>query len=138
MVISADEHLALARDVAIARVVRATPLADGEYEFEFEVLRRLMGPERQAFSVRGVEAKPPVRRDPASARLFPQLRFGRLRNNPDCSIQPSFEIGKTYLAFLGQALTHLSFEEIRMVEGRPDPADDWLAYVEARLPARAR
>jgi hypothetical protein len=136
MVMSRDEHLALARDVSVARVVRATPLGDGQLNFEFEVLRRLTGPERQAFSVKGVEDVPRQPRDkddPQARKLFPNLRFGRLRNNPDCSIQPSFLVGKTYLVFLDQQLTHLSFEEIPMVDGKPDPQDEWLLYVEARL-----
>jgi hypothetical protein len=134
--ISADRHLAQARDVSVARVASATALGDGTFRFDFEVVKRLTGPDHQTFSVRGVESSVPVDVAPAgdhSDRRFLQSGGGRLHNDPDCIIRPSFVVGKSYLAFLGQPVTHLSFEEIPLVDGQPDPTDFWLRYVEFRL-----
>ncbi len=63
--------------------------------------------------------------------VFWQRGGGRVMNDADCLIHPSFEVGATYLAFSGQPMTRRSFERIDM---RDDGAGDrWLAFVVGRL-----
>lgn len=138
---SADQQLAGARDVSVARVVRATPLEGRGMSYDFEVLRRLSGPERREFSIRGSAPPPghrPIVTDDHDDPRFLQPGGGRLVNEPDCVLRPHFTVGEAYLVFLDQPAGWRSFEHIASTNRHYDANDRWLLYVEANLGSRRR
>jgi hypothetical protein len=50
-----------------------------------------------------------------------------------CSIEPWFIVGERYLVFVGEPVIARSYEHVATVEGRANPGDKWLAYIEERL-----
>ena len=136
---SADEQLAHAQDVSVARVVRATPLEGRGVSYEFEVLRRIAGPERREFSLRGTAPPPrhrPIVTDDHDDPRFLQPGGGRLVNEPDCVLRPHFSVGEVYLVFLDQPYGWRSFEHIASSNRQYDGNDRWLRYVETGLARR--
>jgi hypothetical protein len=141
--VSPDAQIALATDVSLAKVVRATPLRASAFgrppvEYEFEVHERILGPDEQRFILIG--AKGPTRISPSSGdhggKAFWESGGGRLHNDSDCILKPDFTVGEYYLVFRGKPATWRSFEHIATVRGRPDPDDPWLSYVKEKLEAR--
>ena len=96
---TAQEQLAGAQDVTLARVLRAVPLDGRAVRYDFDVVRRLAGPERQAFSIQG-SAQPamhrPIVTDDHDDPRFLQGGGGRLVNEPDCVLRPHFAVGEIY------------------------------------------
>jgi len=184
MNLSAEQQLAYASDVSLARVVRATPLKDpaapaidrvklvdramapvwerelpgfpgrqtpfgagqpgGSYpvEYEFVVERRFLGPDRPSFTIIGTFQEP----EGAGSRPeadFRQEAFwapggGRLVTEvATCYPNPSFAVGERYLVFQGRPMSARGAEHVATVDGRPDPDDQWLKYVEQTLAERA-
>lgn len=137
---SVDEQVALASDVSVARVTRATPLNGKEVEYQFFVLQRLAGQDRDAFTIRGRPAA--TGEDKAGTfgnhtdPVFWKRGGGRVMNGSDCRIRPSFAVGATYLVFLDSPWTWRSFERIDVVDGNINERDEWLAYVKAGLDKR--
>ena len=141
--VSPDEQIALATDVSLAKVVRATPLHASAFgrppvEYEFEVHERILGPDEQRFILIGAHG--PTRISLSSSdhggKAFWEHGGGRLHNDSDCIVKPDFTVGEYYLLFRGKPATWRSFEHIATVRGRPDPDDPWLSYVKAKLEAR--
>lgn len=147
-VVTPDEQIALASDVVVARVVRATPLAPllshsngggrPAVEYEFDVQERLLGPDERRFVLIGAQGEN-RRASPSNDHrddAFWQRGGGRLHNDSDCVLRPNFVVGEHYLIFRGKPATWRSFEHIETVRGRPDPDDRWLAYVKEKLTGR--
>lgn len=151
--IGVDEQIRLAKDVALAQAVSATPLGGRDVEYRFRVLERLAGQERSVFTVVGQAPESgelpywmmgrsvaPSTQDSSfdhhAAPAFWARGGGRTMNGGDCSIRPSFVIGGFYLVFLGSAPTWRSFEKIDFAYGKPNENDKWLAYVKNGLGRR--
>ena len=138
--VSADELIAQAHDVSVARVVHVAELGDGLVRYDFAVDKRLAGPERKEFSISGravgryqERAGSPDHSDAA----FWGHGGGRLTNEGDCVLRPAFRLGESYLMFMNQTATWRSFERIDTAGGKPYAQDKWYAYVEQKLRARA-
>lgn len=131
--ISPEALVARGGDVTLATVVGATGAPFGEPAFDFLVVRRLSGVGLNWFTLPGISG----RRDSGNTfdghadPVFWQRGGGRLANDTDCLIHPTFVVGATYLVFAGQPLTRRSDERIDMADG--GAGDRWLAFVAARL-----
>lgn len=145
-VVTPDQLIAMATDVSVARVVRATPSSAPAYggrpsvEYEFEIQRRILGPELQRFILIGAkgETRPgPISKDHSDAAFW-QRGGGRLYNDPDCVLRPGFIVGESYLVFRDRPASWRSFEHIETVRGQPNPDDKWLSFVEENLAGRQR
>lgn len=143
-VVTPEEQIAMATDVSVARVVRATPLTARKgggrqpMEYEFEVVQRIFGPNETRFVLHGAHG---VSRTALPAgdhgdEAFWQRGGGRLLNDQDCVLRPDFDVGESYLVFRGKPATQRSFEHIETVRGRPNPDDKWLSYVVKKLGSR--
>jgi len=137
-VIGVDEQLEKAFDVSVATVVRETPM-DGQVEYEFLVQKRILGAARGSFTLKFPNA--PQHQDERSfdnhqAERFWQRGGGRLFSDTACVIAPTFVVGHSYLAFVGQPITRRSFERIESSSGQLNFNDKWLQYVEAKLHGR--
>jgi hypothetical protein len=151
---SVDEQIMRASDVSVAQVMSATPVEGNVVEYRFFVLQRLAGPDRAVFTVMG-RGEP--EENPAFLRLiqgqgagerkdstfdnhtdpaFWKRGGGRVMNDPDCVVHPSFAVGASYLVFLGAPVTWRSFEEIAAGNGQVNERDKWLAHVKAGLGER--
>lgn len=133
---SVDRQIALASDVSVAKVIRATALGDGNTEYEFLVQERIAGPFRPRFTIVGHGV--PSNDDRGDFGNHTDEAFwrgggGRLFNDTDCVIHPTFVVGASYLAFVGQTITRRSFERIATSNGHFNASDKWLAYVETAL-----
>jgi hypothetical protein len=143
-VVTADEQIALATDVFVAKVVRATPLPPPDFdrrpsvEYEFEVQERLLGQDEQRFVLIGAkgETRPRSTSNDHSDEAFWQRGGGRLYNDSDCVLRPNFVVGENYLVFRGKSPTWRSFEHLETVGGQPNPDDRWLSYVKEKLEGR--
>jgi hypothetical protein len=137
--ISADEQVRLATDVAVGQLISATPLGDWDVEYRFLVLEQLAGAKRKVFTVNG-RAWDRYHKD-TSFKDHADFAFwarggGRVMNDSDCVIHPAFIVGNTYLVFLGAPATWRSFEKIDMRDGKVNQDDKWLAYVKSTLAGR--
>jgi hypothetical protein len=137
--VSVQAQLETATDVSLATVVDAFPIADGDVEYRFQVVKQFAGPHRTDFAVigrngqrNGKDTSFDGHTDPA----FWAYGGGRVMNDSDCGIHPSFIVGDSYLVFLGPTATRRSFEKIDMVDGKINGDDRWLAYVQAGLSKR--
>jgi len=139
--VTPDEQIAMATEVSVAKVVRATPtpIPGGggrqTVEYEFEVQERIQGTTAQRFTIVGAAGgtRPPPSSTDHSDKLFWERGGGRLYNDSDCVLRPNFEVGEIYLVFHGEPATWRSFEHIETVRGRANPDDKWLAYVKEKL-----
>ena len=140
-VVSPEQQIAMATDVAVARVVEAipSPLRSGggrqSVDYTFEVQQRIMGWPEQRFTIRGALGltRPPPSSSDHSDAAFWERGGGRLYNDADCVLRPDFIVGENYLIFRGKPATWRSFEHIATVRGRPDQDDKWLSYVKEKL-----
>lgn len=140
-VVTPEQQIAMATDVSVARVVKATPSpipANGRrssVEYEFEVVERIAGATDRRFTLIGASGDTRTGPDSSdhSDDAFWERGGGRLHNDSDCVLRPNFTLGETYLVFRGSPSTWRSFEHIASVGGRPNPDDRWLAYVKAKL-----
>lgn len=142
-VVTPEQQIAIAADVSVAKVIRATPSsipASGgrpSVEYEFAVQERISGAADTRFTLVGASGE--TRPGPASSDhgddAFWERGGGRLYNDSDCVLRPNFTLGETYLVFRGSPPTWRSFEHIASIGGRPNPDDRWLAYVKAKLGA---
>lgn len=134
--ISVEQQIGSATDVSIATVVAATPAADGDTEYRFQVLKQLAGTQHAGFTVIGRNGErygKDTTFDHHTDPAFWSRGGGRVMNDSDCVIHPSFVIGNSYLVFLGPTATRRSFEKIDVINGEIDAKDTWLAYVSAGL-----
>jgi hypothetical protein len=134
------EQLASATEVALGQVIGATPLSDYQVEYRFVVLEQLAGAPQKVMTVMGG----PVGRNESDTTFHDHRDFafwarggGRAVNGTDCVLHPGFVVGSSYLVFSGPAPTRRSFEKIEMVDGRPNPDDQWLATVRQTLAGTA-
>lgn len=143
-VVTPEEQIALASDVSVARVVRATASAARKgggrqaVEYEFEVVQRILGPDEARFVIVGAHGETRMA-GPASDHgddAFWQRGGGRLYNDSDCVLRPNFVVGESYLIFRDKPATWRSFEHVETVRGRPNPDDKWLSYVVEKLGSR--
>lgn len=140
-VVTPEQQIAIATDVSVARVIRATPapLSAGggrpAIAYEFEVQERISGSADTQFTLIGAsgETRPSPGSSDHSDDAFWEQGGGRLYNDSDCVLRPNFTLGETYLVFRGSPPTWRSFEHIASVGGRPNPDDKWLMYVKAKL-----
>jgi hypothetical protein len=138
---SAYEQVMRSSDVSVAQVISMTPLEGREVEYRFVVLQRLAGQDRYSFTVTGHAA---ARNDKDTTfDNHTDLDFwkrgrGRVMNDSDCVIHPSFVVGASYLVFLGSPATWRSYEKIEVVNGGINDGDKWLAYVKAGLDNRTK
>jgi len=136
--IAVEDQVRQPADVMVGQVIGATPLGGDTVEYSFLVLDQLRGLPRKVFTVLG-RAVSPYDQDTSYDRhqdfAFWARNGGRVMNEADCAIHPSFVVGNSYLVFLGATPTWRSFEKIDMVDGHPDPDDQWLAYVKSALSA---
>lgn len=135
-VVTPDEQVLMAGDVAVAQAIGATPLGDYLVEYRFQTLEQLRGTGQKIFIVIGgpegfnnKDTSFNNHWDPA----FWERGGGRTINGSDCVLRPGFVVGNTYLVFLGVQPTWRSFEKIEMVGGRPNSDDRWLAFVTQKL-----
>jgi hypothetical protein len=140
--IAVEDQVRQPADVMLGQVIGATPLGGDAVEYSFLVMDQMRGLPRKVFTMMG-RAASPYDQDTSYDRhrdfAFWAQGGGRSMNDTDCVIHPSFVVGNSYLVFLGAAPTWRSFEKIDMVDGHPDPDDQWLAYVKTALsgtPAR--
>ncbi|BDT56762.1 hypothetical protein MasN3_02560 [Massilia varians] len=139
--VTPEQQIAMATDVSVARVVKATPSplpANGRrssVEYEFEVLERIAGAADPRFTLVGATGQTRTGPDSSdhSDEEFWERGGGRLHNDSDCMLRPDFTLGETYLVFRGSPPTWRSFKHIASVGGKPHPDDRWLAYVKAKL-----
>jgi hypothetical protein len=135
--VNPDVQIALVNDIVLAKVISATPQYGngGMVDYQFLVLKRLIGPDEQFFSMSG--HAPGSSRDTTFANhqdeAFWQRGGGRVMNDSDCVIRPGFVAGKTYLIFRNGPVTWRSFEEIETADGRAADEDRWFAYVHAHV-----
>lgn len=151
--ISVDEQIMAATDVSVAEVISATPVEGRDIEYRFRVRQRLAGADRGSFTVMGrsigkhwsdfttasssaAGGDQDTTFDHHTNPAFWKRGGGRVMNEGDCRIYPSFVVGATYLVFLGAPVTWRSFEKIEAVNGRITDDDKWLAYVKAGLARR--
>lgn len=140
-VVTPEQQIAIAADVSVAKVIRATPSplpAHGgrpSIAYEFEVQERISGPADTRFTLIGAsgETRPSPGSSDHSDDEFWEQGGGRLYNDSDCVLRPNFTVGETYLVFRGSPPTWRSFEHIESIRGRPNPDDKWLMYVKAKL-----
>jgi hypothetical protein len=137
--VSPDEQVRLAQDVAVGQVISATPVGEQEVEYRFLVLDQLAGPARKTFTIVG-RAGEGYGKD-SSFDAHTDLAFwvrggGRVMNGADCAIHPRFVLGSSYLVFLDSPATWRSFEKIDMVNGTVNGQDKWLVYVKDQLGKR--
>lgn len=137
--IGVDEQILAATDVSVAEVISATPVEGRVVEYRFRVLQRLAGYDRKEFTMTG--SAPPREAvetsfDNHAAPAFWKRGGGRLVNESDCRIYPSFVVGSRYLMFLGSPFTWRSAEKIEAVDWPVTSSDAWLAYVKAGLDKR--
>ena len=139
-----EEQVAMATDVSVAKVVRATPSAAWSgrgrqpVEYEFEVVQRILGPDEARFVIAGAQGETRMAQ-PANDHGDEEFwrRGGRrLYNDSDCVLRPNFAVGESYLIFRDKPATWRSFEHIETVRGRPNPDDKWLSYVVEKLGSR--
>ncbi|MEO7578361.1 MAG: hypothetical protein ABIT83_12190 [Massilia sp.] len=132
-VIGVDEQLMLATQVVVAKVIGKKTTDDGT-ENEFLVQKWVAGSGRDFFTVSGSDHD-----DQDSSfhhhedQAFWRHGGGKLFNDTDCEIHPSFILGASYLAFVGQPFNRRSFEKLDIVDGQIDARDMWLQYVERKL-----
>jgi hypothetical protein len=142
--VTPDQQIALATDVSVARVIRATPSTlpalggRPSVEYEFEVQQHLLGFPQSRFILVGAqgETRPGPSSSDHSDGKFWERGGGRLYNDPDCVLRPDFIVGEHYLIFRGKPATWRSFEHIETVRGRPNPNDRWLSFVKEKLQDR--
>lgn len=142
--VTPEELVAMATDVSVAKVVRATPSAAWSgrgrqpVEYEFEVVQRILGPDEARFVIAGAQGE--TRMTQAAGdhgdEGFWNRGGGRLYNDSDCVLRPNFTVGESYLIFRDKPATWRSFERIETVGGRPNPDDKWLSYVVEKLGSR--
>lgn len=141
MEMPADQQLAAAREVSVSRVVRATAVGVDEVMYEFVVIKRLLGPYRESFTItsRSSVADDVVHSYDHSDEQFWKQGGGRLNGESNwCYIEPRFDVGQTYLVFHDKPYTYRSFERINFWPLREPHSDDkWYSYVEQTLRARA-
>lgn len=142
-VVTPEEQIAMATDVSVARVVRATPSTPRgrgrqAVEYEFEVVQRILGPDEAHFVLVGAqgETRTALPAGDHGDEAFWQRGGGRLLNDQDCVLRPNFVVGESYLVFRGKPATRRSFEHIETVRGRPNRDDKWLSYVVEKLGSR--
>lgn len=174
--IGAQEQVARATDVSLAKVVRATPRphppphrppdtpawfvpyqgwnpalwqsappdrGEAHYrvqypvEYEFVVEKRWRGTDRETFTLMGV-SPPTTYVDPGPQANQGREEFwepggGRFSRLHFCTIDPWFVVGERYLVFVGDPVIARSYEHVATIEGRANPDDKWLRYVDAAL-----
>lgn len=136
-----DQQLAAAREVSVARVVQASALGVNKVMYEFVVIKRLLGPYRERFTITSDSsaADDVVHSYDHSDERFWKQGGGRLSGPSNwCYIEPRFDVGQTYLVFHDKPYSYRSFERINFTPLREPHTDDkWYAYVEQALRARA-
>jgi hypothetical protein len=132
-----DIQIEMATDIALAEVISATPRYDhpGNVGYQFIVVKRLIGPNEQSFSISGwpPSSSSNTTFDNHKDEAFWQTGGGRVTIDTNCAIHPDFIVGKTYLVFRDLPMTFRSFEEIEKIDGRSADVDKWFAYVQARV-----
>ncbi len=142
-VVTPDEQIAMATDVVVAKVVRETispvPAFGGRanVDYEFEAQERILGNDEPRFVLSG--AKGETRSGPSIGR--PSMKRSGSAAADACTTIPTASCGRTrgwrtLSGFPRQACSWRSFEHIETVRGRPNPADQWLSYVKAKLEGR--
>lgn len=137
---SPEGLVASAREVYVARVVRATETEGGKVDYEFAVVKHLAGPFRTRFSISSnIAAADDVVASPDHGdKRFWEAGGGRLGGDSNwCYITLRFDVGISYLVFLDRLRTYRSTERINVSQGREPITDDkWYQYVEERLRAK--
>lgn len=137
--IGIDQQIGLATDVAVGQVISATPMDGQNVEYRFLLLDELAGEPGKVFTVMGRSGVPNDKETTFNDHAdftFWARGGGRVMNDPDCVIHPSFVVGSSYLVFLGIPFSHRSLEKINMVNGNVNPNDQWLMYVKQQLAKR--
>jgi hypothetical protein len=137
--ISVEQLIGLATDVAVGQVISATPMDGHNVEYRFLVLEQLAGQPGKVLTVMGRPAAPGDQETTFNDHAdfaFWARGGGRVMNGADCILHPHFVIGNTYLVFLGMPLTRRSSEQINMANGTVNEDDRWLKYVKQQLAKR--
>lgn len=136
LTIGVDEQIALASDVSVARVQSMTLTGNRRAEYHFTVERRLAGAVLPFFTLAGAapashdkDTSFDSHTDPA----FWKYGGGRVMNDSDCAMHPSFVVGQAYLIFTGSPPTWRGYEKIDTHNARLNLGDAWLSYVERAL-----
>jgi hypothetical protein len=136
---SPDEQIAGASNIAIAKAVSESATADGRIEYKFIVQRRLLGADEREFTVNGGKAAlHDTSYDSHADPGFWHRGGGRSSADTACLISPVFSVGKSYIVFLDSTPTRRSFERIDVRDGIVDENDKWLLYIRKKLDARGR
>lgn len=134
--IGVDQLIADANDIAVVRVLSATPTDGGRVNYRFLVQQRLAGADRTYFSLvagRGSGVAKDTSFDNHADPVFWAAGGGRLMTSSDCRLYPAFVVGASYLLFGEKLETHRSAEKIETMGRSFNHEDKWLKYVEAAL-----
>lgn len=136
--VAPDELISRTTTIALAKVLRAEVAKDGfSVIYTFQTTRPLKGTPQKQFQVQGypaVEGEDRQFNDHVDSTFWTNFG-GRIHNDTDCQIHPSFSVGGTYLIFLDQPYHVKSFEIIMRAQGNADTKDKWLQFVESRIGA---
>ncbi|WP_306393848.1 hypothetical protein [Telluria beijingensis] len=126
-------------DSALANVGDAHYLASYPVEYTFEVEKRWRGAERNTFTLTGT-SPPATYFDPGPEANQGREEFwepggGRFGRQFTCRVDPWFIVGERYVVFVGEPVIARSYEHVATIEGRANPGDKWLRYIEAALGA---
>lgn len=126
-------------DSALANADDAHYLASYPVDYTFKVEKRWRGAERKTFTLTGTSA-PTMYYDPGPEANQGRGEFweaggGRFGRLFTCRIEPWFIVGERYVVFVGAPVIARSYEHVATIEGRANPDDTWLRYVEAALGA---
>ena len=130
-----DELIARTKNIALAKVVKAEISGGNEVLYTFETIKQLAGKTKEHFQILGYPAI--WEGDNRGFNNHFDKDFwsepgGRVSNDTDCQIHPTFSVGGTYLLFLDQPYHAKSFEIIIRTHGDATIRDKWLQYVERR------
>lgn len=138
--VSPEELIGLSSNVSLAKAVGAAPMSDGGVEYTFVVEKHLLGNSPAVFQIYGakdyLDGQDHAFANHTDERFW-QYGGGRLINDTDCKIRPTFTVGSTYLVFLDQRVTRRSYEQIVRTDGDEDTKDQWLQLVERKVAALA-
>ena len=134
--VAPDELISRTETIALAKVLRAEVTENGfEVLYSVQTTKALKGAPLEQFQVLGYpsiwEGENRRFNDHFDATFWTNSG-GRLANDTDCRIHPTFSVGGTYLVFLDQPYHVKSFEIITRSQGSADERDKWLQYVESR------
>jgi hypothetical protein len=128
-----DELIERTESISLATVVKAE-VSGNDVVYTLRTIKLVKGHSEKEFQITGEPLRFPMQSDSYNNHTdqeFWESEIGRITMETDCKVHPSFSVGGTYLAFLGQPYHTKSFEIINIVSG--ERQDRWLKYVLGRV-----